>query len=80
MIMLPFSIWKRKYNSTQKLNKQTNVEGKGDGSGIVEFDIKENQIIKDSAKFTYELNVKVNDSLTVNTIMSSSSEKIMEIN
>ena len=60
--------------------EQTNVEGKGDGSGIVEFNIKENQIIKDTAKFTYELNVKVNDRLTVNTIMSSSSEKIMEIN
>lgn len=60
--------------------EQTNVEGKGDGSGIVEFDIKENQIIKDTAKFTYELNVKVNDSLTLNTIMSSSTEKIMEIN
>ena len=60
--------------------EQTNVEGKGDGSGIVEFDIKENQIIKDIAKFTYELNIKMNESLTVNTIISSSSEKTMKIN
>jgi hypothetical protein len=54
--------------------EQTNVVAKGDGNGIVEFDINENQIIKNSASFTIELNVKINEDITVNSIVNSNSE------
>ena len=54
--------------------EQTNVVANGDGNGIVEFDINENQIIKNNASFTIELNVKINDDITVNSIINSNSE------
>jgi len=59
------------------LNKevnQTNVIAKGDGNGIVEFDILENQIINDKSNFTIKLNVIVNEELSVNTVVGSTSE------
>ncbi|HCV79634.1 MAG: hypothetical protein CMP12_18870 [Zunongwangia sp.] len=54
--------------------EQTNVVANGDGNGIVEFDINESQIIKNNASFTIELNVKINDDITVNSIVNSNSE------
>ncbi|TVZ26586.1 hypothetical protein JM83_1562 [Gillisia sp. Hel_I_86] len=54
--------------------EQTNVTANGDGNGIVEFDINENQIIKNNASFTIEVNVKINDDITVNSIVNSNSE------
>ena len=54
--------------------EQTNVVAKGDGNGIVKFDINENQIIKNNATFTIELNVKINEEITINSIINSNSE------
>jgi hypothetical protein len=54
--------------------EQTNVIANGNGNGFVEFDISENHLIKNNASFTIELNVKINDELTVNTVVGSNSE------
>ena len=60
--------------------EQKNVVAKGDGNGIVKFDINENQIIENNATFTIELNVKINEDITVNSIVISNSEVETEIN
>ena len=65
-----------------KLNmeiEQTNVVAKGNGNGVVKFDIIENQIITNNVSFTIELSVKVNEDLTVNSIVNSNSEIVTTI-
>ncbi|MCJ8167519.1 hypothetical protein MKJ04_21940 [Pontibacter sp. E15-1] len=53
---------------------QTSVAAKGDGSGIVEFDISENQIIKNNAVFAIEVKVKVSDDVSLTSIIKSDSQ------
>lgn len=54
--------------------EQKNAIVKGQGNGVVEFDILENQIVKNNASFKIELDVKVNDDLTLNSIVEMNSE------
>ncbi|WP_157972924.1 hypothetical protein [Aureibaculum luteum] len=60
--------------------EQVNFDGEGKGSGIVEFNIEENQIIKDNSSFILEFNMKVNNSVTMYSKLNTNSEKIMIIN
>lgn len=59
--------------------EQVNVIASGKGNGTVEFNISENHIVKNNATFTIELNVKISNELTVNTVVGSISEIITTI-
>ena len=61
------------------LNMQNqDIKASGDGTGVVEFDITENQIIKDKTHFTIEINIK-KENLNVKGFVTSDSEKTLRI-
>ncbi len=68
------------FNMKEIIQLSTEIEqanviiSNGTGNGIVEFDVLENHLIKNKAFFTIELNVKINNELTVNTIVEMNSE------
>jgi len=74
------AIFDLKENIKLDLNiEQKNAIVKGQGNGVVEFDISENQIVKNNASFKIELDVKVNNDLTINSIVEMNSEIKTEI-
>ncbi|MFV8376982.1 hypothetical protein [Flavobacterium sp. LB1P62] len=55
-----------------------NVKASGDGNGIVEFNILENQIVKDKSHFTIDITVK-KENINVRGFITSDSEKLLRI-
>lgn len=55
-----------------------NVSASGEGNGVVEFNISENQIVKDKSNFTININIK-KDKIDVKGFIKSDSEKITRI-
>jgi hypothetical protein len=66
-------------NEIISLNMESlNISASGKGNGIVEFNISENQIVKDKSNFTININIK-KDKIDVKGFVKSDSEKITRI-
>lgn len=55
-----------------------NVSASGEGNGVVQFNISENQIVKDKSHFTINISIK-KDNIDVKGFVKSDSEKITRI-
>jgi hypothetical protein len=55
-----------------------NVSASGEGNGVVQFNISENQIVKDTSHFTINIAIK-KDNIDVKEFVKSDSEKITKI-
>ena len=58
--------------------EDNNMSASGEGNGVVEFNIKENQIVKDVSHFTINIHIK-SDKNIVTGFVKSDSEKITTI-
>lgn len=56
-----------------------NISASGEGNGVVEFKISENQMVKDIAHFTINITIK-KENINVTGFVKSDSEKITRIN
>jgi hypothetical protein len=66
-------------NEIISLNMESlNISASGEGNGVVEFNISENQIVKDKSNFTININIK-KDKIDVKGFIKSDSEKITRI-
>lgn len=66
-------------NETTTLNMENqNIKAIGEGNGFVEFNILENQIVKDKSHFTIDISIK-NRKNNIRGIVTSDSEKTLRI-